>query len=98
MLMEDEYGNEEEFDEDLLDDQDIDDQDREVLNDRILGLINVFQQMGNNTQLSQIKHVKQLQDLGKKNLSIEKKNKGEAVVSPRGLESCGGVRTEHGCA
>jgi len=25
MLMEDEYGNEEEFDEDLLDDQDIDD-------------------------------------------------------------------------
>ncbi len=42
MLMEDEYGNEEEFDEDLLDDQDIDDQDREVLNDRILGLINVF--------------------------------------------------------
>lgn len=42
MMMEDEYGNEEEFDEDLLDDQDIDDQDREVLNDRILGLINVF--------------------------------------------------------
>lgn len=29
--------------EDVLDDQDIDDQDREVLNDRILGIINIFQ-------------------------------------------------------
>lgn len=54
MLMEDEYGNEEEFDEDLLDDQDIDDQDREVLNDRILGLINVFSNIGNSNQYSQI--------------------------------------------
>ena len=48
-MMEDEYGNEEEFDEDLLDDQDIDEQDREVLNDRILGLINVFQNIGNSS-------------------------------------------------
>lgn len=43
----DEFGNDYQFDlekdsEDPLDDQDIDDQDREVLNDRILGIINVF--------------------------------------------------------
>lgn len=61
--------------EDPLDDQDIDDQDREVLNDRILGIINVFQHIvhSNNKQSSlPSKQVKALQDLGKKKMSIEK--------------------------
>ena len=45
--LDDEYGNEDDFDgeEEILDDQDIDDHDREVLNDRILGIINVFSHM-----------------------------------------------------
>jgi len=46
--MNDEYGNEEDFidyleGDEILEDPDIDDEDREVLNDRILGIINVFQ-------------------------------------------------------
>lgn len=42
-INEDEFEDEMEGPEDVLDDQDIGDQDREVLNDRILGIINVFQ-------------------------------------------------------
>lgn len=77
----DEFGNDNQFDldkdlsEDPLDDQDIDDQDREVLNDRILGIINVFQHIvQSNNQQSALpsKQFKALQDLGRKKMSIEK--------------------------
>lgn len=39
--LDDEYGNEEDFIDDG-DDQEVDQQDREILNERILGIINVF--------------------------------------------------------
>lgn len=76
------YGYEEEYadaleGEEILDNQDLDDADREVLNDRILGIINVFSQMQNsNHSKAQFpsKYIKALEELGKKNLSIEKKD------------------------
>ena len=58
----------------MLDDQDIDDQDREVLNDRILGIINIFQhivQSNNQQAILPSKQIRALQDLGKKKMSIE---------------------------
>lgn len=98
----DEFGNEIPFDdtqdlpEDPLDDQDIDDQDREVLNDRILGIINVFQhivQSNNQQSLLPSKQVKALQDLGQKKMSIEKTsgftNKIEALKGGKKLNVAG---------
>lgn len=73
------FEQEKDYSDDPLDDQDIDDQDREVLNDRILGIINVFQQIvqSNNQQSSlSSKQIKVLQDLGQKRMSIEKTGGG----------------------
>lgn len=69
-----------------LDEQGIDDQDREVLNDRILGIINVFQhvvQSNNSQQQLAPKQLKALQDLGRKNLSIEKAHHHGGASSER---------------
>lgn len=74
--MNNEYGNEEDlgdiddFEEEI--DQDIGGGDREILDNRILGIIDVFQNMNQRSQISQ-KQLKILQDLGNKNLSIEKR-------------------------
>ena len=38
----DEYGGEYDYGEEILDDQDIEGNDREILDDRILGILNVF--------------------------------------------------------
>jgi hypothetical protein len=55
MPLNDEYGNEEDFedfDEDALDDQDIGGGDREILDNRILGIIDVFQNINKQSQIS----------------------------------------------
>jgi len=86
-INEDEFEDEMEGPEDVLDDQDIDDQDREVLNDRILGIINVFQhivQSNNSQQQLSSKQVKALQELGQKKMSIEKTSDRKQVL--RGLQ------------
>ena len=78
----DEYGMEEdglEIPQNIedLEDQDISRQDREVLNERILGILNVFNDMTANCfnpSLSQ-KQTKMLEELGQKSLSIEQPHK-----------------------
>lgn len=61
---------------DELDEQDIHDEDRQVLNDRVLGIINIFQTVmaQNKVGLNRLpsKHLKALEDLATKALSIEK--------------------------
>lgn len=43
MPLNDDYGGEyDDYGEELLDDQDIDNGDREILDDRILGILNIF--------------------------------------------------------
>ena len=78
MILADEYGNEFDLEEEtknIQQEQDINEEDRQVLNDRILGIINAFQsilQQGKNKNLIS-KNIKIMQDLAKKNLSIEKR-------------------------
>ena len=64
--------------EDEVDNQDILDEDRQVLNDRVLGIINIFQNVmvQNKVGLTKLpsKHLKALEDLACNALSIEKKD------------------------
>ena len=105
-----EYGYEEEYadaleGEEILDNQDLDAADREVLNDRILGIINVFalmQNTNNNSKAFSSKYIRALEELGKKNLSIEKKDMKASQLTMNQPDSSAqlvsGLRAESGAA
>lgn len=73
--LDNEYGNEEDFEDLEQDCPDIGDGDRKILNDRILGLVTMFQHIAQNPgqKHSQNAHIQKLKDLGSQALSCEKK-------------------------